>query len=76
MPLKQTLHSNRYRYFFRERPEVLAELEKLGVRFVEVELGTGDEPWPGLQLPSGALLCIAQDPEGNGPGAIHVFDPA
>jgi hypothetical protein len=27
-----------------------------------------------MVLPNGKVLAIASDPEGNGPGAIHVFD--
>lgn len=66
---------NKFDYFFREKPAVKAELAKLNIKFIEVDVGDGDRHWPGLELPSGAILAIAQDDEGNGPGAIHCFDP-
>lgn len=62
-------------YFFRATPQVKSELECLGIQFVAVTVDDQDPDgnWPGLQLPSGAILAIARDDEGNGPGAIHVF---
>lgn len=64
--------SNQFSYFFEEHPQVLAELSQLGIKFVACDVG-GDN-WPALLLPSGKILAIAMDPEGNGPGAVHVFD--
>ncbi len=32
------------------------------------------EVWLALVPLGGKVLTIASDPEGNGPGAIHVFD--
>jgi len=63
-------------YIFRDRPEVLTELQRLGLRFEAVDVREGEpgETWPALILPSGTVLAIAQDDEGNGPGALHVFD--
>jgi len=52
---------------------VLAELARLGIKFVACEVG-GCEEWPALLLPNGKILAIAEDPEGNGSGAIHVFE--
>jgi len=62
---------NEFSYFFRECPEVLKELKALGIEFQAVAAYEGN--WPALRLPSGTMLAIAQDDEGNGPGAIHVF---
>ncbi len=64
---------NKFSYFFGEHPEVLTELARLGIKFAACEVVAGEE-WPALLLPSGKILAIAEDPEGNGPGAIHIFD--
>jgi hypothetical protein len=63
---------NPFAYFFHENEAVLEDLKKLGIRFCACDVG-GDT-WPALVLPSNKALAIASDPEGNGPGAIHVFD--
>jgi hypothetical protein len=63
---------NPFAYFFEEHPQVLEELEKFGIRFCACDVG--GETWPGFVLPSRKVIAIACDPEGNGPGALHVFD--
>jgi hypothetical protein len=58
-------------------PETVAELKTLGITFTSIETSglfakdPDAKDWPILVLPSGTCLCIAQDDEGNGPGAIH-----
>lgn len=64
---------NPFSYFFEGHDSELEELRRLGIHFCAIDLG-GGEKWPGFVLPSGKLLGIACDPEGNGPGAIHIFD--
>ena len=43
---------NRFDYFFRDNPEALAELKRLGIRFEAVRVDVG-VLWPGFILPSG-----------------------
>lgn len=64
---------SRFNYFFRGKPQVLAELKQLGIQFVDLDLD--GEIWPAFKLPSGTVIAIARDDEGNGPGALHVFTP-
>ena len=66
--------SIKFAYFFRGKPKPLAELQRLGIEFIDIDAGDG-ELWPALKLPSGHVLAIARDDEGNGPGALHVFSP-
>ena len=66
---------HQFHHFFTERPEVLRELQSLGIRFEAIAIGNG-EAWPGFVLPSKAILLVASDDEGNGPGAIHIADAA
>ena len=68
----KTQPQNPFSYFFSDNQRVLDELARLGIRFCACDVG-GDI-WPALVLPSGKVLSIASDPEGNGPGAIHIFD--
>jgi len=63
---------NPFAYFFHDNQGVLDELKRLGIRFCACDV-VGDT-WPAMVLPNGKVLAIASDPEGNGPGAIHVFD--
>lgn len=62
---------SQYDYFFGEHPEVKVELKKLGIELIDAVID--EQTWPALRLPSGTILAISQDDEGNGPGAIHVF---
>lgn len=64
--------ANPFSYFLQDQPEVLTELARVGIRFCACDIG--GEKWPALLLSNNKVLAIACDPEGNGPGAIHVFD--
>jgi hypothetical protein len=56
------------------KPATVRELQQIGVRFVTASIG-GYDHWPALVLPSGKVLAVASDDEGNGPGAFHEFNP-
>lgn len=47
------------------------ELKKCGIKFIEVDIGDEENTYPGLELPSGKVLFVAQDDECNGPGSIQ-----
>jgi hypothetical protein len=64
--------SNPFAYFLDDQQEVLQVLKKAGIQFCACDIG--GEKWPALLLPNNKILAISCDPEGNGPGAIHVFD--
>ena len=61
-------------YFFNGKPQVLAELNQAGITLQAVDVGEM-KPWPGLVLPSGTILLIMRDDEGNGPGSLDVCLP-
>jgi len=63
---------NPFAYFFHDQEVVLDEIKQLGIQFCACDVG--GETWPALVLPSGKVLAIASDPEGNSAGAIHIFD--
>ena len=61
-------------YFFRGKPQALAELNKLGITLQAVNVDElGEELWPALVLPSGTVLLIMRDDEGNGAGSLDVI---
>jgi hypothetical protein len=51
------------------------ELKKLGIEFAKLSMTPEhrSELWPTLILPSGTMLVIGRDEEGNGPGSIHEY---
>lgn len=61
-------------YFFRGKPQALAELNKLGITLQAVDVSE-NELWPALILPSGTAMLIMRDDEGNGPGSLDVCFP-
>ena len=74
-PRKPSTPSRAHKFSHQLKPVTVRELETLGIRFVTADIA-GYDWWPALVLPSGKVLAVASDDEGNGPGAFHEFNPA
>jgi hypothetical protein len=57
--------SKKFACLFPEKPQVVAELRKLRIEFIDLDTGDGEE-WPALKLPSNHVIAIVRDGEGNG----------
>jgi hypothetical protein len=65
------MEQNEFSYFLKGETKIEHELDSLGIKLIAVDVGK-KQNWPALKLPSGAMLLITSDDEGNGPGSIEV----
>ena len=72
VPVPPPVTSHKFSYML--KPETVAELESRGIRFVTADIGEDHSEdrrfWPAFKLPSGRLIMLSADDEGNGPGSI------